>query len=66
MFVAGLIPGLVLLVLLWAYSFFFGIKYTKHKKIAMSEIWAATWDIKWELPLPVIVIGGILSGIFSG
>jgi len=65
MFIAGLIPGVVLMVLLWAYSFFFGIKYTRHKQISWSEIAASTRDIMWELPLPFFVIGGILGGIFS-
>ncbi len=65
MFIAGLIPGLLLLVLMWIYSFFFGIKYTRHKKISLSEILASTRDIMWELPLPFFVVGGILGGIFS-
>jgi len=65
MFIAGLIPGVILLILMWIYAFFFGIKYTKHKAISLSEILSATRDIMWELPLPFFVVGGILGGIFS-
>ena len=65
MFIAGLIPGVILLILMWVYAFFFGIKYTRHKKISLSEILSATRDIMWELPLPFFVVGGILGGIFS-
>lgn len=65
MFVAGLIPGLLILVLLWIYSFFFAIKYTQKKKFLFSEIVASVKDIVWELPLPFFIIGGILGGLFS-
>ena len=65
MFIAGLIPGVILLLLMWIYAFFFGIKYTRHKKISWAEISASTRDIMWELPLPFFVVGGILGGVFS-
>lgn len=65
MFIAGLLPGILLLVLMWIYSFFFGIKYTTQEKFSFSELGAATRDIIWELPLPFFIIGGILSGLFS-
>ena len=65
MFIAGLLPGVLLVILMWFYTFYFGIKYTRHKKISVKEIVAATRDIAWELPLPFFIIGGILGGIFS-
>ncbi|MDY6823452.1 MAG: TRAP transporter large permease subunit [Thermodesulfobacteriota bacterium] len=65
MFIAGLIPGLLLLVLMWAYAFFFGVKYTTREKFSFPELASATRDIIWELPLPFFIIGGILSGLFS-
>ncbi|MEW6076349.1 MAG: TRAP transporter large permease subunit [Thermodesulfobacteriota bacterium] len=65
MFIAGLLPAILLIALLYAYAFFFGIKYSPLKKFSFAEVAAATWEIKWELPLPVLVVGGILTGLFS-
>jgi tripartite ATP-independent transporter DctM subunit len=65
MFIAGLLPAMLLIALLYAYTFFFGIKYGKTQKFSPAELAASAWDIKWELPLPVLVVGGILGGLFS-
>ena len=65
MFIAGFLPGVLLLMLIWGYAFFFGVKYTSKRQFSMSETIASVKDIMWELPLPFFVIGGILSGIFS-
>jgi len=65
MFIAGLIPGIVLLGLMWMYTFFFGIKYTTKKEFSLREVISATREIVWELPLPFFIIGGILGGIIS-
>ncbi|ABW68878.1 TRAP transporter large permease [Desulfosudis oleivorans] len=65
MFIAGLLPGVLLLVLMWIYSFPFGLKYTRRQGFAFKELMVATVDIIWELPLPFFIIGGILAGLFS-
>ncbi|MFZ5562555.1 MAG: TRAP transporter large permease [Thermodesulfobacteriota bacterium] len=65
MFIAGLLPGVLLLVLMWIYSFPFGLKHTRRQKFAVKELAASTVDIIWELPLPFFIIGGILAGLFS-
>jgi len=66
LFAAGMLPGILMLVLLSVYSLF----RSRMAKIPLQEFrWkelgAAAWNSKWDLPLPFIVIGGIYSGIFA-
>ncbi len=65
MFVAGIIPNILLVILLWIYAFFAAPKSQAPQKFSWSELGSATWSIKWELPLPIIVVGGILSGLIT-
>lgn len=65
MFIAGLLPGVLLLVLIWVYALSFGAKHIGCDACSWSELGGATWDIKWELPLPFFIIAGIISGLFS-
>ncbi len=65
LFLAGILPGLLMLVLLIAYS----MTRTKTKKKnpihpSRADIMAGLKESAWELPLPVIVLGGIYGGIF--
>ena len=66
LFIAGILPAILMIVLLTAYS----VWTTRHDGLAISrfngeEAWQAARDMKWELPLPVIVLGGIYSGFFA-
>ena len=66
LFVAGLIPGIVLIAFLSAYSLRVSIK-AKVPKIPFHWGTLAT-TLKasaWELPLPFVVIGGIYGGAFT-
>lgn len=65
-FVAGLLPCLLMVVALSL----FGLRVTRQNHIplqrfAWSELRAAAWEAKWELPLPVFVFGGIYGGFFA-
>lgn len=66
LFLAGLIPGLFLMCVLGAYSVYQarGIKREK-KKFIWSEVQGALWEARYELPLPVFVLGGIYGGIVT-
>jgi tripartite ATP-independent transporter DctM subunit len=66
LFVAGLIPGLVLIAFLSVYSLRVGVK-SKVPKIpfSWSNLGAALRASAWELPLPFVVIGGIYGGAFT-
>ncbi len=66
LFRAGILPGLLMLLLLSGYSLWIN----RHNRKPMSsfswrEAGAAVWEAKWELPLPVVVLGGIYSGYFA-
>ncbi len=64
LFLAGILPGLLMLVLLSAYSVW---RNRRQPLIPFSwrEARAALRESAWELPLPVIVLGGIYSGYFA-
>lgn len=66
LFLAGIIPGLLMVLTLSGYAFYKGL----HKDIArtrftFSEVWHALLDAKYELPLPILIIGGIYSGFIA-
>jgi len=65
LFIAGLLPGALLVGINLFYTSFFGVKYTKRRKFQASEVWSSFKGIVFELPLPFIIIGGIFGGIFS-
>jgi tripartite ATP-independent transporter DctM subunit len=66
LFRAGLLPGLLLIVVLSMYSLRVGMR-SKVQRIPFSfrNVWQSAKDAAWELPLPVIVIGGIYGGAFT-
>ena len=66
LFLAGLLPGILLVVVLSAYSIRVGIN-SKVERIpfALTNVWEAFKDAAWELPLPILVIGGIYGGVFT-
>jgi tripartite ATP-independent transporter DctM subunit len=66
LFRAGLLPGLMMLVLLAIYSIWSGAR-RDVPKVSWSarEALAAAWDARWEIPLPIVVVGGIYGGWFA-
>jgi tripartite ATP-independent transporter DctM subunit len=69
LFVAGILPGVLMLVLLCAWSMREGAVGLGAQRPARSFSWseavAALREAMWELPLPVIVLGGVYSGFFA-
>lgn len=66
LFRAGVLPGLLMLFMLSGYSLW--VNRHNRKPLAsfsMKEVGGALWEAKWELPLPVVVLGGIYSGFFA-
>jgi tripartite ATP-independent transporter DctM subunit len=65
-FIAATIPAFIIMFVLMAYGIFYGYR---HKipttKFSMNNLITSLWDIKWVLPLPFIVIGGIYGGIIT-
>lgn len=66
LFIAGLLPGLLMLVLLSAWCIWAN-RHTQFQKEKFS--WRAARlalrEAIWEIPLPFIVLGGIYSGFFA-
>lgn len=66
LFVAGLLPGLLMLLLLSGWSLWVN----RHNRIplgafSLGEMGHALREFAWELPLPAVVLGGIYSGYFA-
>jgi len=63
LFLAGILPGIMMLVLLMIYSIKKSPSRRQHRtKVTGQQIWAGLKEAKWELPLPFIVLGGIYGG----
>ncbi len=66
LYVAGLIPGIILMVFLAAYSVRTGAA-NKVPKIpfTVANVVKTARAAAWEIPLPIVVIGGIYGGVFT-
>jgi len=66
LFLAGLLPGFLMLVILAGYSVWKNRAIrTPLSDFSWREVRAATRESIWEIPLPIIVLGGIYSGYFA-
>ncbi len=66
LFIAGILPGLLMLVLMSAYCLWMNRSRRRPTtRFSIREVGAALWDSVWELPLPVIVLGGIYGGYLA-
>jgi tripartite ATP-independent transporter DctM subunit len=66
LFLAGILPTLVMLVLLVGWTLW------RHRGGAVprtpfsrARLWNAVKAARWELPLPVVILGGIYSGVVA-
>ena len=66
LFLAGIIPGFILIAFLSLYSVRVGIgAKVPRVRFSWQNIVFAVKGAMWEMPLPIIVIGGIYGGIFT-
>jgi|LSQX01.2.fsa_nt_gb tripartite ATP-independent transporter DctM subunit len=67
LFLGGLVPGLTLGLALAVLSYIVAIKrnYPKEKKVTFREALKITWNSLLGLATAVIIIGGVLSGVFT-
>ena len=67
LFIAGVIPGLVLALLLGITTWHRAKKfdYPRMVRATWGERWSAFRDASWGLALIIIVVGGIYSGMFT-
>lgn len=66
LFIAGILPALLMIVLLTCYSLWLH-RGGKIPRIPFSaaKLRSAMWAARWELPLPLVVLGGIYGGVFA-
>jgi len=63
---AGIKPGLILIGLLVVYCMFVGVRSkVPRSKFDAREAVLALWEAKWELMLPIFLLGGLATGVFS-
>jgi len=66
LFIAGLLPGLLLVLLLAVFCVYKSVRTEVPKtRFQFKELVGASRQILWELPLPFVVLGGIYSGYFA-
>jgi tripartite ATP-independent transporter DctM subunit len=66
LFLAGLVPGVLLVLILSAYSIRMGVTAkVPRMPFTIRGAWKALKEAAWEAPLPVLVIGGIYGGLFT-
>jgi C4-dicarboxylate transporter, DctM subunit len=66
LFVAGVLPGVMMIALLSGYCYW----HNRHRRYvgakgSFAAARAALYAVRWDLPLPVVVLGGIYSGYFA-
>jgi len=66
LFAAGLLPGVLLVVVLSAWGIRAGRMQGIHwEKLSAPKIFAALRAAAWEIPLPFIILGGIYGGVIT-
>jgi tripartite ATP-independent transporter DctM subunit len=66
LFFAGLLPGILMIVLLSVFSVQKAIAAeVPRTRFNTSRMFKALREAMWELPLPLVVLGGIYSGFFA-
>lgn len=66
LFIAGLFPSLLMILVIILWSGWANRKIRKERTpFDKKEALAALKEISWELPLPVLVLGGIYGGLFA-
>ena len=63
LFLAGIVPGMLLLAAISLYAVRKGLKSTvKAAPFRWEEAWSALWESKWEVALPIVVFISIFGG----
>ncbi|MCS6952420.1 MAG: TRAP transporter large permease subunit [Bryobacterales bacterium] len=61
-FLAGILPGALMVTLTAWWAVRRGPPLPPKESFRGSEAWAALWDAKWELLLPVVALGALFGG----
>jgi tripartite ATP-independent transporter DctM subunit len=64
LFIGGILPGLLLIGMTTAWGIRAAIeKGVPRPAFTTGEAAAALWDAKWEIALPVVIVGALFSGV---
>jgi len=65
-FKAAAVPGIMIMVMLSIHAVYMGKKYNvPRSKPSLREMGAAVWLMKWELGVPLVILGGLGTGLTS-
>ncbi|MGB5398338.1 MAG: TRAP transporter large permease subunit [Gammaproteobacteria bacterium] len=68
LFLAGLLPGLLMLLMLTGWSVYSSTRpatVIRRTEFSMARLVSALRESLWELPMPLVLIGGIYGGYFA-
>ncbi len=66
LFIAGLMPAALMVIALSIYSVIKNRQFKiKTEKFEKEKLLRALWAMRWELPMPVVLVFGIFSGFFA-
>jgi len=66
LFLAGIMPGLLMVLLLSLYGAWKGLRArVTRPRFSVRELGSALRESIWEIPLPLVVLGGIYSGVVA-
>lgn len=67
LFIAGIVPGVLMTIALSFACWIIAKKnnYPRTERIPRRKILPIIWDAKWAILTPVIILGGIYSGMFT-
>ena len=64
LFIAGILPAILMITLLTIYSIWVSRgQALVRQSFTWAEARSVLWEVRWELPMPFVVLGGIYSGI---
>jgi C4-dicarboxylate transporter, DctM subunit len=68
LFVAGILPGILMVGMLAIYSIFAvkkDVSMAPSIRFDKAKLWKATKEAIWEIPIPFLILGGIYGGFFT-
>lgn len=66
LFIAGLMPAAVMIIALSVYSMIKDREFNlQTEEFNKQRLYSSIWDMRWELPMPVLLVSGIYSGFFA-